>query len=116
MKGRMLMKELRLSFLENNITSLISDEITLQLNPNENFFDAILRVEKMVAEKTKGKFPVEGLKTVLQLIWDPNTGEFYSDVALEARDAENNWISLRRDPYLDLPSGSRIVIVPDAGC
>jgi hypothetical protein len=58
------------------------------------------------------------LKSLLHLLWNPITQEFYEDVSVEARTAppESNNIPIEQNPFLKLPADSWYVLVPDAGC
>ncbi|MHA1144638.1 MAG: hypothetical protein ACTSRW_07870 [Candidatus Helarchaeota archaeon] len=110
------MKSIHLSVLEPKIVKLLSDELVLQVDDEATLFDIIAQADKILTEKNDGDFPITKIKCLLQLFWNPISEEFYGDIALESRDAENNWLRLRKFPYMKIPDGSRFVLVPDAGC
>jgi len=112
----MKIKSVRLSILEPKIVKILSDELVLEVSDDATIFDILAEADKILLEKTGGKFPIERLKCLLQLFWNTKTEEFYGDIALESRDANNKWIRIRKFPYKPVPPDSRFVLVPDAGC
>jgi hypothetical protein len=58
------------------------------------------------------------IKTLMQLLWNPNDQRFYDDVGVEARTAppESNSFPIETDWRTNIPDGAWIVLTPDAGC
>ena len=56
--------------------------------------------------------------SLMQMLWNPETGKFYEDVGIEARTAapESEMIPIDTDVQINIPSESWIVLTPDAGC
>ena len=56
-------------------------------------------------------------KSLLQILWDPSTGNFYDDVVFKARDGFSGTKELPIGEDLDyvLPDGAYIVAAPDGG-
>jgi len=68
-----------------------------------------------VDQKLKSLMKEEPPEKLLQLIWNPETGDFYVDVGIEARDINSEWIPLMSDPLRSLPAESTVLINPKAG-
>ena len=120
-----MLKSIQLSILEPKITPILSDEFTMHVKDDANIFDILAEADRILMEKISGDFPIKHVKSLFQLFWNPisdikesnqTEGSFYGDIAIDARDAENKWLRIRKYPYLNVPSGSRFVLVPDAGC
>ena len=73
--------------------------------------DGLAGVDHQLKSLMKGEPP----ERFLQLIWNPETGDFYVDVGIEARDINSEWIPLMSDPLRLLPEGSTVLINPKAG-
>jgi hypothetical protein len=58
--------------------------------------------------------------SLLQLLWNPATRQFYSDVGVEARTAppESDSIPMEQPTgwKMSLPDQSWVILTPDAGC
>ena len=58
------------------------------------------------------------MKSLLQVLWNPKTLQFYEDVAIEAREAppESESIPIEKDCFSPLTEQSFVVLSPDSGC
>lgn len=110
------MKTITLHFLHPHVMEIHRDPIEVTVDNNADIIQAIAAGDLILAQKFKGKFPLEDVSSFLQLVWDPNEWTFFEDVGIEARDAEKTWIALRDNPNVVLPPGSDVKINPDAGC
>lgn len=110
------MKQITLSILHPDIFRVTTDAITVTVDDNADVVQVIAAADKIFLKLSKGLFPVENLTNFLQFVWDVKAWNFFVDVGIEARDPNKEWIPLRDDPNLNLPSGSDIKLNPDAGC
>ncbi|NVM27707.1 MAG: hypothetical protein HWN65_02605 [Candidatus Helarchaeota archaeon] len=110
------MKTITLHFLHPHVMEIHRDPIDVTVDNDADVIQAIAAGDRFLTQKHKGKFPLEGISSFLQLVWDPNEWTFFEDVGIEARDAEKAFIPLRDDPTVVLPPGSDVKINPDAGC
>jgi len=110
------LKSVSLTVLHDKILK-IKGEFKVQIPDNGNVIDAIAAADKQLEEALNGKpFPIKVLNNMLQLLWNPKTGEFYVDLGIDARDSENNWLPVANDPMFNLPDNSSVFLTPDAGC
>jgi hypothetical protein len=58
------------------------------------------------------------IRTFLQLLWNPNTGEFYDDIGIEGRieGVQGESFPIEKQWDFVIPDNSRIILIPDAGC
>ncbi|TFG05801.1 MAG: hypothetical protein EU536_01085 [Promethearchaeota archaeon] len=106
------MKTSKISILDEAIHK-INDTFTVEIPDDGTLIDALAGVDTQLKLILKGK--PSPLGDILQLIWNPQTGELYSDVGIEARDSKNEWIPVVNDPLLSLPTESNFMINPKAG-
>lgn len=110
------MKTVFLSILHNKILK-IKENFQIELPDNGNVIDAIAAADRQFKEILKERpFPIEILHNLLQLLWNPKSGDFYVDLGIDARDADNKWLPIADEPFFNLPHNSRIFLTPDAGC
>lgn len=110
------MKTITLVVLHDKILK-ITNKFTVEIPDNGNVIDAIAAADIKLKETLGNKpFPIKILNNLLQLLWNPKSGEFYVDLGVDARDANNEWLPIADDPFYILPNDSRIFLTPDAGC
>ena len=110
------MKSITLSILHDKILR-ITKKFTVEIADKGNIIDAIAAADRELKETLNDKpFPIKILNNLLQLLWNPQSGEFYIDLGIDARDANNEWLPIADDPFYILPNGSRVFLTPDAGC
>ena len=54
--------------------------------------------------------------SLISLLYNPETDEFYGDIGIEARDQDKKWLPIIKDLSLNIPDKSFIYLTPDAGC
>jgi len=102
---------------------IIKTPTDMELKDNANILDFISEIDKLYYERLKsvpddimGKvgFHDDNLKTLLHMMWNPETGIFYDDVGLGVRSPppEFKFIPIRRDQTISLPDGSNIMLTP----
>ena len=110
------MKTVELAILNSEILKYI-DSMFLSVEDNADVIDILAAGDreffKMLGDKP---FPIDVFKNLLQLIYNPETDEFYSDIGVEARDKDKNWIPIVKDLSANIPDNSFIYLTPDAGC
>ena len=95
----------------------IKDEFNVQIPDDGSTVDAIAAADRELFEILKDKpFPIQVLNNMLQLLWNPKTGEFYIDLGIDARDENKSWLPVANDPLYNLPNNSSVFLTPDAGC
>jgi len=100
----------KISILDETILKIM-DLFQVDIPDMGTIIDGLAAVDKQLKSLVKGDPP----ERLLQLIWNPQTGEFYVDVGIEARDINSEWIPLMSDPLRLLPEGSTVLINPKAG-
>ena len=101
---------MKISILDETILK-IRDTFQVDIPDEGTIIDGLAATDQQFKSLMKGEPP----ERLLQLIWNPQTGEFYADVGIEARDINSEWILLMSDPLRPLPAGSTILINPKAG-
>lgn len=95
----------------------------MELKDNANILDFITEIDKLYYERLKSVpdhktrkvgFHDDNLRTMLHLMWNPNTGIFYNDVGVGVRSPppEYKFIPIREDQAISLPDKSNIVLTP----
>jgi len=110
------LKSIKLCVLHHKILR-VKDEFHVQIPDDGSVIDAIAAADRQLRDILKGKpFPIEILNNLLQLLWNPKSGQFYIDLGIDARDSENNWLPITDNPFYNIPDNSSIFLTPDAGC
>ncbi|MHA1270297.1 MAG: hypothetical protein ACTSPY_10960 [Candidatus Helarchaeota archaeon] len=110
------MNKVQISVMSSAILKMVKIPFQVSISDSENILHAIAKADLQLFEKTNGKFPIEDLKSMLQLIYDPESGEFYDDVGIDVRDESKKYINIRKDPTLELHNNIIAIFTPDAGC
>ncbi|MHA1266963.1 MAG: hypothetical protein ACTSRS_17125 [Candidatus Helarchaeota archaeon] len=110
------MKEILISVLASEIMEIAKDPIKVTVDDDADFIQAMAAADRIFAKLSEGKFPIEQLSSLLQLVFDPRSWNFYEDMGIECRTPDGRWIPLRADPSLNLPPGTDIKLTPDSGC
>jgi len=103
-----LMKRVRLILREPDINKAVGSELELLLGEQANVIDVIKKVDEIVS--SRGRFPVEGYRSLLHLTFHPLEQRFYKHVALTAYSKSERFLDVRRNPYIILPDGTVIVL------
>jgi len=103
-----LMKRVRLILREPDINKAVGNELELLLDEQANVIDVIKKVDEIVS--SRGRFPVEGCRSLLHLTFHPLEQRFYKHVALTAYSKSERFLDVRRNPHLTLPDGAVIVL------
>jgi hypothetical protein len=102
---------------------IIKTPTDIELKDNANILDFIMEIDKLYYERLKsvpddkiGKvgFHDDNLKTLLHMMWNPNTRTFYDDVGVGVRSPppEYKFVPIREDQTISLPNGSNITLTP----
>ncbi|MHA1250634.1 MAG: hypothetical protein ACTSRP_11640 [Candidatus Helarchaeota archaeon] len=102
--------------MSSKILKIKRDPFEISIDEGQSLIHAIAKADLKFHEITGGKFPIEGIKSMLQLVYDPKTGEFYDDVGIDVRDSNKKYLRVRLDPLMPIPNDSVAIITPDAGC
>jgi len=103
------MKRVRLILREPDINKVVGNELALLLDERANVIDVIKKVDEIVS--SRGRFPVEGCRSLLHLTFHLLEQRFYKHVALTAYSKSERFLDVRRNPHLTLPDGAVIVLV-----
>ena len=110
------MKTVEVSVL-NSIILKHADKIEVTVEDNADVIDVLAAVDRRFSEIIGNKeFPIKIYNNLLHLLFNPETEEFYVDVAVEARDKESKWLAIINDMSMIIPDQSYIYLIPDAGC
>lgn len=106
-----------------NFDAIIETPSDMELKDKANILDFIMEVDKLYYERLKSVpnenarnvgYHDDNLRTILHLMWNPNTRTFYDDVGVGVRSPppENKFIPIREDQAISLPDGSNILLTP----
>ncbi len=110
------MKTIEFSVLNSKILKYM-DSMFLTVDDNANVIDIIATADQELTKILGNRpFPIDIFKNLLQLLYNPETDEFYGDVGVEARDQEKKWLPIVKDLSINIPDKSFIYLTPDAGC
>ncbi|NHI93938.1 MAG: hypothetical protein EAX96_15725 [Candidatus Lokiarchaeota archaeon] len=110
------MKTIEFSVLNSEIRNII-ETMFLQLDDEADIIDIIAAGDRKFSEILGNKpFPIDIFQNLMHLLFNPETEEFYEDIGVEARDSKGKWLSIRRNPSINVPDKSFIYLTPDAGC
>ncbi|MHA1720256.1 MAG: hypothetical protein ACTSWX_10440 [Promethearchaeota archaeon] len=97
----------------------------LELPVGTNIVDIIGLLDNMYYERIKNDdkshnmdFLDKKVHSILQLLWNPENGEFYEDVGIEliTPTQTEDVIPIEKDWCVKIPDQAWIVLTPDAGC
>ena len=79
------------------------------------------KYQKLIANDTKPHamdFMEKKVRSILQLLWNPETEQFYEDVGLEARlpSQTGDTVPIEKNWRVEIPDQTWLVLTPDAGC
>ncbi len=95
----------------------ITNKFIVEIPDDGNVIDAIAAADLKLKEILGNKpFPIKILDNLLQLLWNPQSGDFYIDLGIDARTEDKEFLPLADDPFLNLPPSSSVFLTPDAGC
>ncbi|MHA1731153.1 MAG: hypothetical protein ACTSU5_04385 [Promethearchaeota archaeon] len=116
-EGRLSTKRVQVDIGESAFQQLANRPKSVEVPADATVVEVLAELDRRVS-----KLPVHprkyhlGARCLLQLVWDPATGEIFEDVGIEARTASHEMIPLREHPATVIPDGSTLFLWPDAGC
>lgn len=111
------MKTIKIDVGDHHFRKMFADAVPVQVEDDATLLHVIAALdEKIIDHPNKPPELMFGAKCVLQLVWDPVSGQVYEDVAVEARTKDNAWIPLLDNPTMVLPDEASVFLWPDAGC
>ncbi len=105
---------------------ILKTPIEMKLPPEGTILDIIGNLDREYQQliKEDGLNHVEDflddrIYSLMQLLWNPATAEFYEDVGVECRtnpDLGSDSVPIEVNPFISLGDGDWAVLTPDAGC
>jgi hypothetical protein len=103
------MKHATLRILDSSLRQVLGGKFTIQLPEDANVLDLIAEIDA----SRKGQFFIEGYpeyRSLLHMLWNPLTQRFYTQIALSAYTATNEFFEVRKTPRASLPDGLTIFL------
>ncbi|MHA1311081.1 MAG: hypothetical protein ACTSQO_09135 [Candidatus Helarchaeota archaeon] len=110
------MKTIQFLLINSEILKINKEPFTILIDDTGNIIHTIAKADLELFKMTNGQFPIKGIKSMLQVIYNPKTGEFYEDVGIDVRDNNKKYLNVRSDPLLILPDQTVAIFTPDIGC
>ena len=107
------------------IRPIIKMPQNLQFPDGTNVIDIIGylddKYQKLIENDNKSHamdFLEKKVRSILHLLWNPKTEQFYEDVGLEARLPSQNGetVPIEKNWRVEIPDQTWLVLTPDAGC
>jgi hypothetical protein len=105
---------------------ILKTPIMMPLPSDGTILDVIGNLDEKYFKITEGDgedhskdFLDDHIHSLMQLLWNPTTAEFYDDVGVECRtspDLGSESVPIEKDPFLSLGDGDWAVLTPDSGC
>ena len=110
-------KQVKISILDTALRHAIPDDTQVTVDDDADFVDILARIDETYMKRSiKAKRGNTVIRSILQFTWNARTNEIFEDIGIEARDKDQNWLSLRTEPLSKVANGSTILITPDPGC
>ena len=109
----------------HTIRPIIKMPLELKLPEGTNIVDIIAKFDEIYQNAIKDDnrfhnmdFLDKKVHSILQLLWNPKTEQFYEDVGLEAMipSQTGDSIPIEKDWRVEIPDQAWVVLTPDAGC
>jgi hypothetical protein len=101
-------KKVRFILRDPDLNKIVGNDLELAVENSASIIDVIKKVDEIILEK--GKFPIEGCKSLLHLTYHPFEKRFYKHVALTAYSRSEKFLNVRRNPGLVLPDDTTVVL------
>jgi len=111
------MAKVKVTFIVQHtaIHRIFREPFELDLDDRGTILDAIRLVDEEILKKT-GKFPVEGYKSLLHMVYHPFENRFYNQVAIQGYLKPGSFLNVRENPKKPLPNNVTIMLVPEGPC
>lgn len=109
------MKKIRMEIKETSLNKKLGGTFTLILYDGANILYAIDKIDWLIMRKL-GRFPVEGFKSLLHMLYDPVRKRFYEQVIMHASSPKSVFLPVRNQPNLELDEGTFVRLILLAVC
>ena len=109
------MKKIGMEIKETSLNKKLGSNFTLFLYDGANILYAIDKIDWLIMRKL-GKFPIEGFKSLLHMLYDPIRKRFYEQVIMHASSPKSAFLPIRSQPQLALEEDTFVRLILLAVC
>jgi len=109
------MKKVRIEIKESSLNKKLGNVFTLALYDGANILYAIDKIDWLIMRRL-GRFPIDGFKSLLHMLYDPVRRRFYEQVIMHASSPKSVFLPIRNQPQLELGDGTFVRLILMAVC
>jgi hypothetical protein len=109
------MKKVRIEIKESSLNKKLGNVFTLALYDGANILYAIDKIDWLIMRRL-GRFPIDGFKSLLHMLYDPVRRRFYEQVIMHASSPKSVFLPIRNQPQLKLGDGTFVRLILMAVC
>ena len=108
------MKRIIFFVRDSLIANLLGAGVEMVLEDDATVLDVIVKADEMI--RKKGAFPIKEYKSLLHMVYNPETDKFYKQVGIHAHTKPGEFHNIKDNVRQELLNGMTITILPSAGC
>ncbi|MBD3186552.1 hypothetical protein GF325_06980 [Candidatus Bathyarchaeota archaeon] len=106
-----------MSVMEPGLQRVMGADAKISIPDSGDVLDAIAALDEKYFKKTvKAKRGNTIIQSIMHLAWNAACNAFHDDLGVQARSNNGTWLPIRENPFMEIPTGSRVTLIPDAGC
>jgi hypothetical protein len=109
------MRKVRIEIKETSLNKKLGSLFTLALYDGANILYAIDKIDWLITRRL-GRFPIDGFKSLLHMLYDPARRRFYEQVIMHASSPKSAFLPTRNQPQLELEDGTFVRLILMAVC
>ena len=109
------MKKVRIETKETSLNKRLGSVFTLALYNGANILYAIDKINWLIMRRL-GRFPNDGFKSLLHMVYNPVRKRFYEQVIMHASSSKSAFLPIRNQPELELEDGTFVRLILMAVC
>jgi len=109
------MRKVRIEIKESSLNKKLGNVFTLALYDGANILYAIDKIDWLIMRRL-GRFPIDGFKSLLHMLYDPVRRRFYEQVIMHASSPKSVFLPIRNQPQLELGDGTFVRLILMAVC
>ena len=109
------MRKVRIEIKETSLNKRLGSVFTLALYDGANILYAIDKIDWLIMRRL-GRFPIDGFKSLLHMLYDPVRRRFYEQVIMHASSPKSVFLPIRNQPQLELGDGTFVRLILMAVC
>jgi hypothetical protein len=109
------MRKVRIEIKETSLNKRLGSVFTLALYDGANVLYTIDKIDWLIMRRL-GRFPIDGFKSLLHMLYDPVRRRFYEQVIMHASSPKSAFLPIRNQPELELEDGTFVRLILMAVC